>query len=445
MRKPWKATNEHKFIGSYFVFLGVHSWFPKNPSTSPLAHLAMPTRQLLIALSLLITFPASAADWPQWRGPTRDGVSAETPATDWAANGPAVVWTASLGLGFSSFVIADGRLFTMGHPDDDKDCVYAFDAATGKALWEHRYAAELGDKYFPGGTTGTPSVDGSHVYTLSRWGDLFCFEAASGKVVWQKNIATETSARTPDWGFTGAPLIQGESLIVNVGAGGTALDKTTGKVLWKSSSELAAGYSTPLPYTHAGKSVIALSNEKGYYGVDAATGEQQWSLPWGTRYGVNASDPIIHGAQLFIASGYGKGSALIEPSMGEVTPLWINRELRTQMNAAVLLDGHLYGIDGDEGSKAALKCLDIATGKVLWQQPSVGFGSVSLAGGYLIVLTQKGELSIAKASSSGYDAIATAQILPGKNWTAPVLANGMLYARNGAGEMVCLDFRTAKK
>lgn len=399
----------------------------------------------LLAFGLFVSLTANAAYWPQWRGPARDGISVETPAIDWGANGPNVLWTASLGLGFSSFVVADGLLFTMGHPDEDKDCVYAFDAASGKALWEHRYDAELGDKYFPGGTTGTPTIDGKHVYTLSRWGDLFCFEATTGKVVWEKNIATETGARLPDWGLTGAPLIQGEQLILNVGSGGTSVDKATGKVLWKSGVDLAAGYSTPLPYSYAGKSVIALSNEKGYYGVDVATGQQLWSLAWGTRYGMNASDPVIDGAKLFISSGYGKGCALIEPVAGEAAPLWTNRELRTQMNAAVLFQGHLYGIDGDESSKAELKCIDIATGKVLWQQPSVGFGSVTLANGYLLVLTQKGELSVAKASPTGYDAIATAQILAGKTWTAPVLANGRLYARNGLGEMVCLDLRQEKK
>ncbi len=399
----------------------------------------------LIALALLIALPLIAADWPQFRGPQRNGISAETPLTDWPSDGPKVLWKASLGLGFSSFVIADGRLFTMGHPEDEKDCVYAFDATTGKPLWEHRYDAELGDKYYPGGTTGTPTIDGNKVYTLSRWGDLFCFDAATGKIAWQKNIATETSARIPDWGFTGAPLIHGDLLILNVGSGGTALDKATGNIRWKSANDLAAGYSTPLPYPQDGQPLIALTNEKAYIGIDPTTGQQRWSLPWGTRYGVNAADPVISGKQLFISSGYGKGCALIEPSNGEPTQIWTNRELRSQMNAAILHEGHLYGSDGDESSKASLKCLDITTGKVLWQQPSLGFSSLTLADGYLIVLTQKGELSIAKASPTDHTPISTAQILGGKSWTAPVLANGLLYARNGAGDMVCLDLRPAKK
>ncbi|MBM3861943.1 MAG: alcohol dehydrogenase, partial [Verrucomicrobia bacterium] len=125
---------------------------------------------------------AIADDWPHWRGPNRDGHSAETAWLDqWPATGPRVAWKARVGLGFSSFVVAQGRVLTTGHADG-KDTVFCFEADTGKPLWKHSYAAELGDKYFEGGTTGTPTIDGDRVYQLSRWGDLFCLEAATGKV-----------------------------------------------------------------------------------------------------------------------------------------------------------------------------------------------------------------------------------------------------------------------
>ena len=131
--------------------------------------------------------PSSAEDWPHWRGPARTGLSTESGWLDqWPPEGPKVAWRAKVGLGFSSFAVAQGRAFTMGHADG-KDSVFCFDAASGRELWRHSYPAELGDKFFDGGTTGTPTIDGERVYTLSRWGDTFCFQASDGKVVWTKN------------------------------------------------------------------------------------------------------------------------------------------------------------------------------------------------------------------------------------------------------------------
>src|SRR5262245_13014445 len=154
------------------------------------------------------SFSASAADWPHWRGPARNGIATESGWLDkWPAEGPKVAWRTKVGLGFSSFAVAQGRVFTMGHADG-KDSVFCFDAESGRELWRHSYPAELGDKFFDGGTTGTPAVDGERVYALSRWGDSFCLQAADGKVVWSKNVQKETGARVPDWGFSGSPLVQ---------------------------------------------------------------------------------------------------------------------------------------------------------------------------------------------------------------------------------------------
>src|SRR5688572_10291386 len=169
-----------------------------------------------------------AADWPQWRGPDRNGISPETKWSDaWPAAGPKVAWKAQVGLGYSSFVVAGGRAVTAGHADE-KDTVFCFDVNTGKEVWKHSYPSDLGDKYFDGGTTGTPTIDGDRVFWLSRWGDTFCFNAADGKIIWTKNVQKETGARLPDWGFGAAPLVAGDKVILNVGDAGLALDKKTG-------------------------------------------------------------------------------------------------------------------------------------------------------------------------------------------------------------------------
>jgi outer membrane protein assembly factor BamB len=342
-------------------------------------------------------------------------------------------------LGFSSFVVAQGRAFTLGHADD-QDTVWAFDAVTGKELWKHSYPAELGNKFFDGGTTGTPTVAEDRVYSLSRWGDAFCFEAATGKIVWSKNVQTETGARIPDWGFTGAPLIHENLVVLNVGDAGLALDKNTGKIVWQSAKK-AAGYSTPLPVQRDGKWVALLAIANSYVAINLADGKELWHTRWITEYGVNASDPIIAGDRMFISTGYGKGGALFKLGNGEPEQLWKTKKLRTQLNAAVLYENCLYGVDGDTTEQASLKCLDLETGEEKWAQAGFGSGGVIVADGKLIALSGAGELMIAPASASGFKPTARAQVLGGKCWTAPVLANGLIYCRNSRGDVAVVDVR----
>jgi outer membrane protein assembly factor BamB len=404
----------------------------------------MNKRALILSAALLPTLAlvssARAGDWLQWRGPEHDGVTAESGGShDWPADGPKVAWKAKVGFGFSSFVVGDGRVFTMGNADD-KDTVFCFDAATGKELWKHSYRAELGDKYFEGGTTGTPTINGDRVYTLSRWGDAFCFNAKDGAVVWSKNVEKETGARQPDWGFGGAPLVQGANVYLNVGEAGLALDKMTGAIVWKSESK-AAGYSTPLPIKEGGQDLAVFSSGQSYTAVDLSDGKPVWSTRWLTQYGVNASDPIIDDGRLFLSTGYGKGASLFK--LGGKVPelLWKSKALHTQLNAAVLYKGHLYGPDGDTSGKAALKCLEFATGKELWSQANFGTGGLIVADGWLIALSGNGELMTAPASPEGFKPTSRAQVLGGKTWTAPVLANGFVYCRNSRGDVVCLNLR----
>ncbi len=225
--------------------------------------------------ALLASALASADDWPHFRGPTRDGVSTEKSwKAEWSADGPPVAWKAEVGLGFSSIVVAKGRAATAGHASG-KDTVFCFDAASGKVLWQHSYPAELGDKFYEGGTTGTPTWEGGRLYWLSRWGDLICFEGADGKIVWQTNVQQETEAPVPTWGYTGAPLVQGNLLILNIGEAGAAVGKATGKLVWKSAAK-DAGYSTPLPLMREGKTLAVLANSEHYVALDPQTGKEAW-------------------------------------------------------------------------------------------------------------------------------------------------------------------------
>ena len=385
-------------------------------------------------------YSLSANDWPHWRGPDRNGISIETGWTDqWASGGPGIAWKAQVGLGFSSFVVAEGRAFTAGHADE-KDTVFCFDVNTGKVLWKHSYPSELGDKYFDGGTTGTTTIDGDRVFWLSRWGDAFCFNAADGKVIWNKNVQTATKARVPDWGFTGAPLVLGDKVILNVGDAGLALDKKTGAIVWQSAPK-SAGYSTPLPFKQGNETLLVFGSAQSYVAVNPQSGKEAWRIRWLTQYGVNASDPIIDGDQVFVSTGYGKGAALFKVGGAAPVEVWKSKAIRTQLNGVVHYKGHLYGVDGDTTEKASLKCLDFATGAEKWKQPGFGSGGIIIVDGKIVALSGTGELMIAPATPDGFKPTSRAQVLGGKCWTAPVLANGRIYCRNSRGDIVVVDVR----
>lgn len=385
-------------------------------------------------LALLLTAPlATAGDWPHWRGPNYDGISTETIN---ATALPKTVWQGAVGIGFSSFSVAGGRAYTMGH-EDGQDTIWCLDATTGKKVWSHSYAADLGDKYYEGGTNGTPTVDGNRVFALSRWGDVFCLDAASGKVIWKDNLQQRLDLRIPDWGYSGSPYISGDMLVLNMGEAGIALDKATGKTLWASGNK-DAGYSTPYPCQLDGKKCIILGSGRAYTAVELATGKPLWSHDWRTSYGVNAADPILHDGHVFISSGYEKGAALLKLGSGAPSVVWLSKAMRNQMNPSVLIGGHLFGIDGNESKNAVLSCLDWRDGSQKWSFKDAGCGSVTAAGDQLIVLSDKGELMIGKASPSGFQPTIRAQVLNGKCWTIPTLANGRLYCRNAEGAVVCL-------
>lgn len=395
---------------------------------------------LIVSVALLVSSPSWAEDWPAWRGPGRNGISAEKGWAPWGVGGPKVAWKAQVGVGFSSFVVAGGRVYTMGY-GDDADTVVCLNADSGEVVWKHTYPSELGDKYYEGGTTGTPTVDGGRAYVISRWGDLFCLDAATGKVAWSKQINKEHGVRVPGWGFTGAPLVHGEMLLLNAGDTGMALDKGTGKVLWQSANK-DSGYSTPYIAKINGNEVAILASGKSYVAVDPKTGKEAWRIKWQTQYDVNAADPIVDGDRVFISTGYGKGAGLFKVGQGEPRQVWASKVLRTQMNAAVLYEGHLYGADGDTTDRnASLKCVELGTGTEKWSKPGFGTGAVILADGKLIALGAGGELSIAPATPEGFKPVAQAQVLGGKCWASPVIANGRIYCRNWNGQVVCIDVR----
>ena len=395
----------------------------------------------MLAFSVIMSLSAggrmAAADWPNYRGPSHDGISSETDwQSQWADSGPAVRWKGSVGTGFSTFAVADGRVYTMGNANNT-DTVFCLDADTGKEVWKHSYPCPLEPKSYEGGTLSTPTVDKGKVYTLSKMGDLFCLDAGTGKVLWQKQLNKDMGFALPTWHFASSGLIGGDMLILNMGSAGLALNKNTGDVVWQNGKG-KCGYATPVPFQMDGRPCLAIMSEVTLFVVNQADGKQLWQFPWKTMYEINAADPVVIGDRMLITSGYKHGCALLEISVGGAKRLWENKAMSMQINSPVVRDGHVYGFDEN-----IFKCVKLDDGKEQWQDRSLGKGSLMMSvDGRLIITSEKGELVIAQADPQKFNTLARAQVLPRtKCWTSPVLANGRIYARNANGDVVCVDMK----
>lgn len=397
----------------------------------------------LLAFTYYISFSYSD-DWYRWRGPNLNGISPETNwQTDWSDTPPHILWKASVGTGFSSVVVQGNRLYTMGNISNT-DTVYCLDIETGDTVWSHSYESPLDDKLFEGGPTSTPTIDEDRVYTISRNGQLFCFDASNGDIQWNKSLSEIASVRIPGWGYSGSPLIHENLLLLNAGDAGVALNKNTGELLW-TSEDTECGYSTPLPFTWNGMHYAVFTSAKYYTAVNIQTGKELWRHRWLTRYGLNAAEPIFWNNHVLISSGYGKGATLLqmnetESGKVELQQIWKNKNMRNQVNSSILIDGFLYGIDGDLEA-GELQCIEYMTGEEKWSAPQTGAGALTAANNHLIILSETGELFIAPASPESFQPTLRMQVIDDKCWTPPTLANGRIYCRGAHGDVICVDVR----
>jgi outer membrane protein assembly factor BamB len=319
--------------------------------------------------------------------------------------------------------------------DQQKDSVYCFNAETGELLWKHTYPCPLLPKYYEGGTLATPTVDGKVVYAVSKMGDLLCFQADTGKVLWEQQLNRKLGFTLPTWHFSGSPLVLDDRLILNVGSAGAAFNKHTGELIWENGKE-ACGYATPVPASIDGHKCVAFCGADSILGVGIVDGQPLWRHPFFNKHKATTADVIAHGDEVFASCAYGRGCTKIRITDGRVTQVFDNTVMRNFQSCSVLWEGYLYGFD-----EARLKCIDFSDSSEQWRESGMGKGSLAMcADGRMLIMSDRGELVIARANPETFDVIARAQVLPRSMCrTVPALSNGRIYVRNAKGDLICLD------
>lgn len=381
---------------------------------------------------------AGTSSWPNWMGKQHDGVSVENGwSTDWPEDGLQVVWEREIGIGFSSVSIANGRLFSMGHRDGNES-VYCLDQRTGKTIWSHTYPSALIDNLYEGGPGSTPTIDGERVFTVGKEGQLICFRAADGKIMWQHDLQADLDVKLPEWGFNGSPFILGNQLILEAGRV-VSFNKMTGELNWQTEKH-TAGYGSAVSFDHQNAGLIATLDSDALRLVQADDGVEVDAFPWKSPFRTNSTTPIVHEGTIYVSTGYQVGCGLFRVNDGKLELVYDNRKMRNHFNNSILYQGYLYGFDGNSnfGRVVNLTCMKHDSGEVLWTESGLGCGSLMIADGKLVILSDDGRLVIAKATASEYEEVASASILDGRCWTVPVLLDGCVYARNAAGRLVAV-------
>ncbi len=348
-----------------------------------------------------------------------------------------MVWRASVGTGFSSVAVSDGRAYTIGN-NTNEDVVWCFRANTGDVLWEHAYAARLDPQWYEGGPGATPTVESGRVFTISKWGDVFCLDGKSGAVIWRRNLRQD-GLKPNRWGFAGSPLVWHNLVILNAGTSGLALDRATGQIAWCSGTN-ATGYASPTLCTIHGQPTVLIFAAKHLIALEPQTGKELWRQFWETRWDTNITDPMFCRGDILISS-FSRGCALLRVGGAAPKVLYDSKVLHNHLSPGIVVGDFLYAFNGEAKTDTDFRCVHLPSGQMQWSRKDPPFGSLIKAGDLLLVFSAKGELIAAKPSAQGLEVVARAGVLTGTCWIPPALANGLLYLRNAKGELRCLDLK----
>jgi len=422
---------------------------------------------LALVLTSATVFAGSPGpfDWPQWQGPDRNAVSKERGLLkEWPKDGPPLAWKIKgLGGGYSGPSIAAGRIFGMSNRGDD-EVIWALSEKDGKELWVTRLGPALKPQ-MPQGKEGpgcTPTVDGELLYVEGLGGEVACLQVKDGKIIWQHSMTSDFGGRTPMWSYRESPLVEGDKVICTPGgedATLAALDKLTGKTIWKSQvpGGPKAAYASVIAIDFEGQREYVQFTQNTLVGVAASDGKFLWRYdPPANSHGINCSTPIYHDGMVFAASAYGAGGGLVKLSKDtnggvKAEEVYFSKKMQNHHGGMIFLDGCLYAANGgNEGG--FLVCLDFQTGKVLWDERDdaerrAPKGSVALADGRLYYRTEKGAMLLVEPSPKRYverGRFDQPDRSPQPAWTHPVVANGKLYLRD-QDVLLCYDVKAAAR
>jgi outer membrane protein assembly factor BamB len=391
------------------------------------------------------TTATQAGFWPDFRGPNRDGRYAEAPIrTNWPSDGLPRLWKQPVGGGYASFVVANGRAFTI-EQRRNQEVVVAYTVATGRELWAHGWNAEFRESLGGDGPRATPTYHDGRIYALGALGELQVLDAGTGALIWRRNILSDNNAPNVSWGMSASPLIVDDKVIVLPGGprgqSVVAYNKTTGAPIWKTLDDPQA-YTSPMLVTLAGTRQILVISGRRAIGLAIEDGKLLWEYPWATDMDISVAQPLVITRdglddRVFLSAGYGHGAAVFEVKRTgdklEARTIWENQRMNNKFSSSVLHDGYIYGLD-----ESILACVDAATGDMKWKGGRYGYGQILLAGDHVIVLTEEGELALVKASPARHEEVAKFSAIAGKTWNYPVIAGGRLLVRN-AEEMAAFD------
>ncbi len=372
------------------------------------------------------------AFWPAYRGATRTGHYDHNIRTDWPDDGLPRLWQQPIGGGYASFAVAEGRLFTI-EQRRDSEVVAAYDPDSGVELWSQHWTERFQETMGGDGPRATPTWDNGRLFALGASGELQSLAADTGRQLWRTNILADAGAGNLTWAMSASPLVVDNQVIVlpggKDGRSVVAYDADTGAVLWSTLDDVA-GYTAPMLVELAGVRQILVVTAARAAGLRVEDGTLLWDYPWIVSNVPNMAQPIVVGSdRVFLSASYGQGSAMVEVSRTgtelSAREVWRTNRMKNKFSSSVLHDGHIYGLD-----ESILACLDVETGELVWKGGRYGYGQLLLAAGHLVLLTERGDLVLVRATPDGHDEVANFAALDGKTWNVPTIADGRLFVRN---------------
>lgn len=398
-----------------------------------------PVRTLFTLCFLALAWVATAdesADWPQWRGPTRDGVA---PGAAWPASlGEEVLklsWRVELGPSYSGPIVVGDRVFTTETRDEATEVASAYDRRTGEGVWEVEWPGSMTVPFFAASNgswiRATPVADGDTLYVAGIRDVLVALDTETGEQRWRLDFPAEVGSEAPQFGCASSPLIEGDALYAQMGGSFAKIDKRTGQILWRVAAEgddpNDGAFSSPYLTEEDGRRLAIVQTRKELKGIDTATGEEQWTQPIEAFRGMNILTPVVYDGKLFTSAHTGRSQLwrrdAAEP--GRLEQVWSNKS-QAYMSSPVVVGDHLYMHLRNQ----RIQCLDLATGEEAWRTKPYGkYQSMAVLGDRILALDERGELILFRATPEKFEVIDTRQISEAQTWAHVAVCGGQVFVR----------------